>query len=50
MWTWMMEFYNNVWHPYWTIFDLFITVFILYELRKVSKNLDKVGKQTKDEE
>lgn len=43
----MVDFYNNVWHPYWTILDLALTIFILYQLRKVSKNLNQTEHKDK---
>jgi len=46
---WITEFYNNVWHRYWTLADLFITFYILYQLRKLNSYIDHRKDKKKDD-
>jgi len=49
-WDFIMNFYNTVWHPYWTAIDLGITFFVLYQLRRLHflvKDFNKIIKKDK---
>ncbi len=47
---WCLKFYNNVWHPYWTVPDLLIIIFILYQLRHLNHLIKNIQSNSKKDD